>query len=297
MGRRLHFGSTFRSFEVAPRLKMLPVTAIYIQMAQLVLSGDSSSDSSGPFLSPAACVGIAIVLGALRHGFSRSAALAHRAWRSAGCATSRPCAGGSWLVLPLVFLAILATSQFQKAANPQDAIRQTTNACLFASGLVVVLLIIMTACTNLPREIENRVIYTVTTKPVTRLEIVLGKMAGFSLLSLLLLSVMGIATYGYLLWLDSQARAKLSWQIQNEKYENMGPSTAKYLQEKGLLLAREFANPGALYFLASEPPIPATTGRRETIPRPRDRCSPLHISAESARVNAGDGPPVLLIKP
>ena len=64
--------------------------------------------------------------------------------------------------------------------DEQDAIRQTIKFCVFATGLVVAMTTIILACTNLPREIENRVIYTIVTKPATRLEIVLGKTLGFA---------------------------------------------------------------------------------------------------------------------
>src|SRR5688572_25533194 len=76
-----------------------------------------------------------------------------------------------WLT-PLVIIGVLTISQLQKPIDPQDAVRQTTSYCLFATGLLVAIVTIILACTNLPQEIENRVIYTVATKPTTRLEIV-----------------------------------------------------------------------------------------------------------------------------
>src|SRR5688572_2865307 len=80
-----------------------------------------------------------------------------------------------WLVTPLAFVGVVVVSQLQKPFDEQDAIRQTIKFCVFATGLVVAMTTIILACTNLPREIENRVIYTVATKPTTRFEIILGK--------------------------------------------------------------------------------------------------------------------------
>src|SRR5207253_2322463 len=88
--------------------------------------------------------------------------------------------------------------QLQRPLDEQDAIRQTIKFCLFATGLLVAMTTIILACTNLPREIENRVIYTVVTKPTTRLEIVLGKVVGFARVSLAILLIMGVFTYAYL---------------------------------------------------------------------------------------------------
>ncbi len=101
-------------------------------------------------------------------------------------------------ITPLAILGVIVVSQLQKPTDEQDAIRQITKFCLFATGLVVVISTIILACSNLPREIENRVIYTVVTKPVTRLEIVLGKILGFASVSAVILIIMGLFTCGYL---------------------------------------------------------------------------------------------------
>lgn len=103
-----------------------------------------------------------------------------------------------WLVTPLAIAGVLVVSQLQQAADDQDAIRQTIRFCLFTSGLVVCVIALILASTNLPREIESRVIYTIVTKPTTRLEIVLGKIVGFARVSALVLLIMGVFTYGYL---------------------------------------------------------------------------------------------------
>src|ERR1700685_1897239 len=71
-------------------------------------------------------------------------------------------------ITPLAILGVIIVSQLQKPTDEQDAIRQITKFCLFATGLVVVISTIILAASNLPREIETRVIYTVVTKPVTR---------------------------------------------------------------------------------------------------------------------------------
>ena len=81
-------------------------------------------------------------------------------------------------ITPLAILGVIAVSQLTHPADEQDAIRQTTRFCLFASGLIVIIAAVLLSATNLPKEIENRVIFTVVTKPTTRLEIVLGKVLG-----------------------------------------------------------------------------------------------------------------------
>src|SRR5207244_13489152 len=63
----------------------------------------------------------------------------------------------------------LIVAQLQQPLDEQDAIFQTIKFCLFATGLLLSVTAIILACTNLPREIDNRVIYTIVTKPATRL--------------------------------------------------------------------------------------------------------------------------------
>lgn len=101
-------------------------------------------------------------------------------------------------VTPLAIIGVIVVAQLSRPGDAQDAIRQATKFCLFASGFLVTVTAIILACTNLPREIENRVIYSVVTKPTTRLEIVLGKVLGFARVSGAIIIIMGAFTYGYL---------------------------------------------------------------------------------------------------
>src|SRR5207249_7586232 len=102
------------------------------------------------------------------------------------------------LITPLAIVGVFIVAQLQQPFDEQDAINQTIKFCLFATGLLITVTAIILACTNLPKEIENRVIYTIVTKPATRLEIVLGKIFGFARVSALILLVMGLFTFAYL---------------------------------------------------------------------------------------------------
>src|SRR6185369_16909897 len=114
-----------------------------------------------------------------------------RIWAISGICSKESVRRRILWITPVAILGIIVVSQLQNPLDEQDAIRQTVKICLFTTGLVVVVSTIILACTNLPREIENRVIYTVVTKPTTRLEIVLGKVVGFAKVSLTILRIMG----------------------------------------------------------------------------------------------------------
>lgn len=144
-------------------------------------------------------------------------------------------------VTPLAILGVVVVVQLQHTLDEQEAIRQTTKYCLFASGLLVTVTAIILACTNLPREIENRVIFTIVTKPTTRLEIVLGKVLGFIRISGLIVLIMGLFTFSYLELRTWQLQRTVERRLQTESdaatlrtlhgYEQAGLLSTKSLEQ------------------------------------------------------------------
>jgi hypothetical protein len=142
-----------------------------------------------------------------------------------------------WLT-PLVMLGIVALTGIQVPDDPLDSIRQTLQFSLFASGLLVVVSGVMLSCTNLPRDIETKVIFTIVTKPTTRLEIVLGKIIGFARVTGSILILMGIFTWGYThlrawQW-DRTITSALSMPLDNEFARNR----LEHLKREGMLATR-----------------------------------------------------------
>src|SRR5687768_2087627 len=168
-----------------------------------------------------------------------------------------------WLVTPLAFLGVVIVSQLQKPYDEQDAIRQTIKFCVFATGLVVAMTTIILACTNLPREIENRVIYTVATKPTTRLEIVLGKVVGFAKVSLTILFIMGTLAWAYLAMREFNMRRYIDARL---KTQDAVPETSRatltYYRDAGLLYAKRQEEPDGLQILAR---LPEESGSRRYV--------------------------------
>lgn len=155
-------------------------------------------------------------------------------------------------VTPLAILGVLAVGQLQHSLDEQETIRQTTKYCLFASGLLVSITAIILACTNLPREIENRVIYTIVTKPTTRLEIVVGKVLGFVRVSGLIVLIMGLFTFGYL--------ALRTWGLQREVAQRLAAGvdestglTLRGYQTAGLLSTKSLEQATNLQVYSSLP--------------------------------------------
>jgi hypothetical protein len=163
-------------------------------------------------------------------------------------------------IIPLAILGLVAVVQLQQPTDEQDAIRQTTKFCLYASGLVVVLSTLILACTNLPREIENRVIFTVVTKPTTRLEIVLGKVVGFARVSFVILLTMGLFTWGYLHLRARLLTRDLEYRLAHGDVEPISVPTSRHYVEAGLLNAKTLADPVRVDFYG-RPPVPGSRRR------------------------------------
>ena len=145
-------------------------------------------------------------------------------------------------VTPLGILGVIAISLLQHPIDQQESIRQTIKFCLFASGTLVTITAIILACTNLPREIENRVIYTIVTKPTTRLEIVLGKVLGFVRISGLIVVIMGAFTFAFLEWQNVQLSRQVAERLKTEPDAGVRRALLGY-QQAGLLNTQSLEQP------------------------------------------------------
>ena len=168
-------------------------------------------------------------------------------------------------ITPLAILGVVVVSALQKPMDEQDAIRQTTKYCLFATGLIVTVAAIILACTNLPKEIESRVIFTIVTKPTTRLEIVLGKVIGFASVSAMILLIMGSFTWGYLQLRSAALLSRVRTTLESGELEAGRRSTLEYYRNVGLLSTKSLEVPDDLQIgVAAAQPLGhrAVGGRR-----------------------------------
>lgn len=162
-------------------------------------------------------------------------------------------------ITPLAILGMIAISQLQHPTDERDAVRQTIKVCLFATGIVVVITAIILAATNLPKDIDSRVIYTVVTKPTTRLEVVAGKILGFARVSAVILLIMGVFTWGYLHLRAWRLRAAVVSRLETLAPDAPSRPTLEYYARAGLLESKAVEPAADLQFFA-RPPDP--TGPR-----------------------------------
>lgn len=156
-----------------------------------------------------------------------------------------------WLT-PLAMLGIVIVTGLQKPEDFSDAIRQTLQFCLFASGLLVVISGIMLSCTNLPRDIDSKVIFTIVTKPITRLEIIAGKILGFARVTGSILILMGLFTWGYLHYRAWSMGKVISEQLQSTLENEFARGRLEHQEREGLLDTRTLRSTPDFEMLARE---------------------------------------------
>ena len=91
-------------------------------------------------------------------------------------------------------LSLLFGGWFMRASTTHPD-RIFVNFVLWGTQLLVLLMGMLISAFSLPEDIRNRTIYTVVTKPVRPIEIVLGRIVGFSTLGTLLLALMAITSF------------------------------------------------------------------------------------------------------
>ncbi len=189
-------------------------------------------------------IGAAVLVGGLVYGFRDVSRFAfRRVWAISGVCFDESIRRRVLWIIPLAIVGLIIVVQLQQPLDEQDAIRETSKFCLFATGLVVITSTIILASTSLPREIENRVIFTIVTKPTTRLEIVLGKIVGFAKVSLTILCIMGLFTFGYLHFRAWSLERDLNDRLKANVVEAVSRPTFQHYVDAGLLNAKNLATP------------------------------------------------------
>ncbi|TWT90563.1 ABC-2 family transporter protein [Pseudobythopirellula maris] len=103
------------------------------------------------------------------------------------------------LVSLVVFaLILLFASWYLKTDKPEPA-KLYLSFVLTATNYLVLLLSLLLAAFSLPTDFKSKTIYTVVTKPVRSIDIVLGRILGYIGVGTLLLAVMGAASYVFVL--------------------------------------------------------------------------------------------------
>src|SRR5262245_46711870 len=84
------------------------------------------------------------------------------------------------------------------SSRPTEHVKVYVSFVLLSSTLIAIPAAGLLACLSLPSDIRDKTIHTVVTKPVRRLEIIVGRILGMTFVATVFLAVMGTASYVYM---------------------------------------------------------------------------------------------------
>ncbi|MDK1032217.1 MAG: ABC transporter permease subunit, partial [Planctomycetia bacterium] len=173
-----------------------------------------------------------------------------------------------WLLVPAaVFVLIVADLTSPRFDPVFERVPRTVEISLSAMIAVGILISIFLSTFTLPKEIETHTIYTVLTKPVSRLELIAGKAVGLSMLLAVCLGPMALVSWGYIHVRARQVRALAEAEYAERKATAPFPAdlgALEHMRDRGPLTARKFINPAGrpeVRTLVPEPPWKWILGR------------------------------------
>jgi ABC-type transport system involved in multi-copper enzyme maturation permease subunit len=103
-------------------------------------------------------------------------------------------------VVLTVFLVVLAfTHWFLVPPRPAEMSRLFVGTLTLLCSLLITLMIIFLSPLSLPTDIQQQTIYTIVSKPVSRLELIWGRIVGYMTLVTLMIGLFGAISYIYLI--------------------------------------------------------------------------------------------------
>jgi len=95
----------------------------------------------------------------------------------------------------IVFVIILAFANWFLSADNQDPAKLYISFVLTSTTYLVLGIALLLSAFSLPNDFKSKTIYTVVTKPVRAVEIILGRIIGFSIVGTVLLVIMAVCSY------------------------------------------------------------------------------------------------------
>ncbi len=110
------------------------------------------------------------------------------------------------MVFVVFAILFMFAGWFLSSSNlaPEFQVKVYVSFVLRAISWLVLPIVLLLACWGIPEDIRLRSMHTVVTKPARRLELVIGRMVGYSFVGMVVLSVMGVVGY---FWITRQLPA------------------------------------------------------------------------------------------
>lgn len=136
-----------------------------------------------------------------------------------------------WLLAPVAVVILVAADLSSPRYDPVfDSVPAAISTSILIMTVLAVVIGIFFATYSLPSEIETKVTFSVVTKPVSRTEIVAGKVAGMSLLVLAILAPVAVGAYGYILIRSSSIQSLAAKRMEESRARVAYPADLNALQ-------------------------------------------------------------------
>lgn len=121
-----------------------------------------------------------------------------RAWAIARTTMAEAWHARIWAVVPIWFVICLVISLLVRPYSPASQVEIYLTILLRAQLVILLVYLGILACVSLPRERERRTLITTGSKPISRLELLLGKVMGVCAAGLAMLVLMTAITWGFM---------------------------------------------------------------------------------------------------
>lgn len=151
--------------------------------------------------------------------------------------------------IPIIWLVICLILGFSivRGYTPGSEVRVYLTIFIRAQEIILLVYLGILACLALPRERERKTLITTGSKPVTRLELLLGKIMGLGAAALAMLLVMMLFTWAFMKVVDHRIRADAMavYQVQKKNYNTLVRHVPPdfgllYTAEHGVLQAQNY---------------------------------------------------------
>lgn len=128
------------------------------------------------------------------------------------------------MFIPALIAAVLISAVVSRTESLRDQIQTFLVYGISTTGLLLSILTILLACGILCGEIERRHIFTPLTKPISRMQYIVGRWLGIVLLQAILLTGCGLGVYGTVRYMVSRAESRMD---QGDQSQIAGVEMAK----------------------------------------------------------------------
>ncbi len=120
-----------------------------------------------------------------------------------------------WLIISLILLNVV------RPFDASERIPLYIKVLLLGQEVLLLVMLGIMACLSFPRDRERKIVISTASKPISRLEMFLGKIVGFSTVAFFLLVIMGLLTWSVLLLADRKLRddARAQYLLSDSDYK------------------------------------------------------------------------------